>query len=296
MQTDTQDRTATLAVLCGALLLSLDGLLFRLIEADAWQALFWRMASFAFVIGAFLTYRYGLRDFGSQALLGLSGILVAILLAGVNILFVLAITSTTVANTLILFSTVPLFGAAFGWLLLRQPIARRTAVTVATCFTAVVAVFVDQMRVGSAWGDLSALAAAGLFAGYLAVVRSYPSQSFLTGLVLAGTLASFAGYAMSDPFALDSKDIWLLVVSGALQQTLALLLIQSGARVLSPAEVGLLALAETIAGPVWAWLAVGELPSIIAILAGGVIIVAVGAHAYFSLESPIDRQPRASDS
>jgi drug/metabolite transporter (DMT)-like permease len=54
-------------------------------------------------------------------------------------------------------------------------------------------------------------------------------------------------------------------------------------RYLSAGEVGLLSLLETILGPIWVWLGIGERPTNIALIGGLIVIVALLANGLLAM-------------
>jgi drug/metabolite transporter (DMT)-like permease len=50
-------------------------------------------------------------------------------------------------------------------------------------------------------------------------------------------------------------------------------------RYLTAGEIGLLGLLETILGPIWVWLGVGERPAPLALAGGGIVLGALVANA-----------------
>ena len=113
-----------LAVLA-MVVLSPDGMLVRLVEAGEWQLLFWRGLSNGLALALFL----GLTRPGGlpRALRasGWAGLACSALMAAGVIMFVASLTRTTVANTLLVMSMVPLFGAVLGLHLLVAHVAAR---------------------------------------------------------------------------------------------------------------------------------------------------------------------------
>ena len=57
----------------------------------------------------------------------------------------------------------------------------------------------------------------------------------------------------------------------------------SGARYAPAAEVALLALVETVLGPIWVWIFIGETPTQIALIGGSVVILAVALNTWFGV-------------
>jgi len=93
----------------------------------------------------------------------------------------------------------------------------------------------------------------------------------------AGFLSQVIVFAAAAPFAhpgtVDRHDLGLLVLLGAGQIGLGMMLVMVGARLIPAAEVALITLLEVVLAPLWVWLALAERPSAAA-LAGGCIVIA----------------------
>lgn len=122
----------TFAVL-GILILTPDTVLMRMVGADAWTILFWRgvLMTVGYVGLLVLRYRLGLP--AAVAAMGTHGALVTALFALNTILFVVAVATTTVANTLVIMAAAPLFAALIGRMVLgeRPPMRTWMAILVA---------------------------------------------------------------------------------------------------------------------------------------------------------------------
>jgi len=285
MARQTNHLRGVLLAVGGAACWSPDGLLLRIVQADAWQSLFWRMVSFAAALMLVHVVRERGNAINGFRTVGGPGLWIGFFVAAVNASFIYSITHTAVANTLVIFATIPLFGAVFGWIFLREAVPVRTLATMTIGVLCIGAIFAEKLAQGSIVGDLLALAAALLFAGNLTVVRRHPDVSLLPPMVLGGLMGAAIGAGFSDPFAVSARDILLLVASGAVQQTAAFFLFLSGARWLPPGEVGLLSLVETVLGPLWVWLALDERPPKVAHVAGTIVIASLAGHSLLSLKA-----------
>ena len=63
------------------------------------------------------------------------------------------------------------------------------------------------------------------------------------------------------------------------------MLITLGARFLPAAEVALLSLAETVLAPLWVWAGVGEVPALLTLAGGAIVLSAVVAQAVTGMRS-----------
>ncbi|MFP6742462.1 MAG: DMT family transporter, partial [Alphaproteobacteria bacterium] len=138
--TDDADRAlyrrGVLLVLCSALTLSLNGLIFRLIDdATAWQVLFYRSAALAVAMTCLFALRHRHRTVAEFRRAGRSALLAGPVLGVAGVCFIQALDHTTVANTLFTASSVPLFAAVIAWVFLGERVGRATwiAIGVALC-------------------------------------------------------------------------------------------------------------------------------------------------------------------
>jgi drug/metabolite transporter (DMT)-like permease len=276
MDPSPQDRHARGLALsaAGMIVISPDALLLRLIrDAGAWDVIFYRSLFTGLSLAVVLAVRYRGRLFGLWRGVGRAGAASTLLMGLSNFAFVGAILNTTVANTLVIIATMPLFGAVLGWLLIGERLRPRTWIAIAVAFAGIMVIFADSLGSGNWTGDLMAMVAALMQATNLVVLRTAGPRDMsgtvcLSGFASAAILAPFA-----TPAAVGAHDLGVLALLGLVVLPLALTLFIAGARTAPAAEVALMALLETVLGPLWAWIGVGEAPSARA-LAGGALVVA----------------------
>jgi len=186
--------------------------------------------------------------------------------------FILALNATTVANVLVLQAAAPLIAAALGQVFVGEQVAGPV------WLAALVALLGVVILVGGPGGGLSAgLLLAGVvavsFAASIVLARrrrdvSMAPASCLGQLILVVCLAP-----LSHPAQVGAHDLILLGGLGIGQVGLGFVLLTLGARLIPAAEVALLSLLEVVLGPLWVWLARGEIPAP-GTLAGGCVILA----------------------
>ena len=79
----------------------------------------------------------------------------------------------------------------------------------------------------------------------------------------------------SHPTTVGERDLVFLVLLGVGQMGLGLVLFTMGARLIPASEVALITLLEVVLGPFWAWVAASEIPAVLTIVGGAVVVVAV---------------------
>jgi drug/metabolite transporter (DMT)-like permease len=114
----------------------------------------------------------------------------------------------------------------------------------------------------------------------------------LPTVFVAGLIATPPALVLGQPLQATAPDLWLLAVMGCVQLGLGCWLMMLAVRHLRAAEMGLLALGETILAPLWVWLGVGEAPGSAALAGGALIVGALALNAGIALRT--DRVRRRS--
>lgn len=265
----------------GMIVISPDGLLLRLIEgAGLWQIVFYRTLLMGLALLAVLVLFYRRRLPAVARAMGPAGALSAVLLAGTNFGFVSAMLNTTVANVLVILATMPLFSAVLGWLLIGERVRPRTAAAIALALVGILIIFSGSLGGGTWLGDLFAVATALTHGLNLVVLRRAGDRDMTPALCASGFLAAPLALALAGgDAAVSTHDLQVLLLLGLVVIPLAVALFISGTRTVPAAEVALFALLETVLGPLWAWLGVGEVPSLESFVGGGLVLAAVALNS-----------------
>jgi drug/metabolite transporter (DMT)-like permease len=280
-------RRAIVLMVCAATLWSMAGVVTRHLSPELqaqgrFEITFWRSLFAAVFIAGFLVFmrRDGLRPVLAVGWPGLvSGAMWAVMYSG----FMLALTLTTTANTLLVLSVGPLLTALLAWLVLRSPIPARTWAAIAVATIGLAWMFArgdGGLPTGSHLLGMSiALAVPLASAINLVTLQKVRAQVDLVPAVLIGGALSAALMLVAMlatgalPFIATSSDLLLLAVLGFFQLGLPCMMMIRAARHLTAPQIALLALIEVLLGPIWAWLGAGEVPAA-ATLAGGALVLA----------------------
>ena len=264
----------------GVLIITPDGLLTRLIVTDSWTLVFWRgvLSSIGMILLLLGIYRgqtwQTFRDIGR------GGLLMAFFFGVGSIFFVFAITNTTVANTLILVSTSPIFAALIGWRVLNEPISGRTWAAIVAVLAGITIIGLGEgFSGGSMLGNLSALGAAIVMSITFSIARRYSDRNMVPATAIAGFMSALLVLPLAQPWSIPSDDVFALIVMGLIMLPVAFALMFIGPQYISAAEVTLMTLLETILGPLWVWLALGEEPGRYTLIGGTIVIIALAINA-----------------
>lgn len=273
-------RQGVVLVITAAFLWSIAGVFTRQLEsARSFEVTFWRSVFAAIFVAGVLLYQQReqafarLRDIGGWG--WLSGLMWGVMFS----CFMLALMMTTVANTLIVVSTSPLFTAFIAWLVLGQRIPARTWFAIVAALAGIVWMFAGSMAqvegthiIGMTIALGTSISAA---ANYVIIQKVGERLDMMPAVMLGGAISALMMLPMSLPFQASLHDLSILALLGVFQLATPGLLVVMASRVLSASEIALLALLEVLLGPIWAWLGAGEVPAQSTLMGGAVVLAAL---------------------
>jgi DME family drug/metabolite transporter len=257
-----------------ALLFSTGGAAIKAADFNAWQ-----IASFRSGIAAITLL---LLVPGARRGFGWKPAMVGVAYAATLVLFVLANRLTTSANTIYLQSTAPLYVLLLAPLLLRERIRRRDLPIILAVLGGLALVLLganppsttapDPAR-GNVFAALSGLTYALLLCGLRWLGRDGGADRGISAVLLGNLIACLAVLPMALPLGSHPVTAWgIILYLGIFQIAGAYLLVTSALRHVPAIEASLMLLVETAFNPFWAWLLLGEVPAMLALVGGGLII------------------------
>ncbi len=277
----------TLTIL-GVLILTPDTLLIRLTGLDPWSLLVWRGLFQAIGIFAILLAVYRARTWEICRSIGLSGLLAGAIFALSSLGFLISLAHTSVANTLVIVATAPLFAAIFSFLLMGERIALRTLFAIIATLAGVIIMSSSSWERGSIIGDLAALVTAMTLGLKFTIFRRRKETNMVPSLAASGVMMTFIGLLVA-PSAFNSAPegiaLYALIAMGLFVVPIASALITLGPRYISAPEVSLIFLLETALGPLWVWLVLSEQPPERTMIGGAVILSALLTHSCFTFRA-----------
>ena len=267
--------TGVTIAMIGVLAIVPDSLFLRLIGADVLTTTFWRSLISAIVIsfGLIIFYRGKTLSFIRSP--GKSGVVFIISYALGNILFITSIELTSVANTLFIISTTPIFAAIISRVFLNEKISRRMIITIFGALFGILIIVSGSPR-GSYFlnlGDLAALGVAISFSINLTSARIGAKSSMIPAIAISSLLLPLCIVFFIKPFDIDNKDwIYLFILSGFFVP-IATCFMSTAPRYITSPEVSLIILLEAILAPLLIWYVLGENPGLKTLIGGTTIII-----------------------
>ena len=271
----------------GVLAISPDGLLLKLISADVLLTTYWRGLLFSSGMVVVLIAYYRSNVISAFLSIGKPGLWVMVLYCIGNLAFVFSINHTAVANTLFIISATPLFAAIIAWIMFGDIVPWHTGwAIIATAFGITIICLGKGIMPGAWQGNLAGLLTALTLAASFTIISRFSERDLLPAMALGGFLTAMLLESFVSPSQITGNDMFYLLIMGLILLPVASSLLFMGPRYISPAEVGLLLLLESVLGPIWVWLVLGEYPGN-AVLVGGVIVfITLIFHAGYNLYNP----------
>ncbi len=269
---------------CGVLVISPDGLLTRLITTDHWTMIFYRALFLAFGMWLVVGFTAPNQIWRQYRTLKGAALLKVVAYSFGTISFIYAITHTSVANTLIILSTTPLFAALISRVLLNEKIELRTLIAIALVALGIGVIAMGSVGQPGYWqGDLAALAGSFFLGLGFCFVRRFPDASTFAAISCSGVLTALLILPLASPLSVTRADVGFLMIMGVYMLPLGTALMFIGPRYIPAAEVGLLLLLESVLGPVWVWLALGERPGMYTLLGGAIVLSTLALNTAWAL-------------
>jgi drug/metabolite transporter (DMT)-like permease len=272
--------------------ISPDALIVRSVDTDAWTTVAWRgLFTMVGTVVMLLILRPG--DARTLRRPTRPQLFAGALFAAASIAFVSALDRTDAASVLVIIAAGPLIASVLGRVFLQQRAATRTWLTGIAVVAGLAVILGGSIGQGDLDGDLLALAGATCFAGYLTVSRAARPADMTPAIAIGGVGAAIAGVIAGADVSIGASDLLLLALLGMVILPISLTLITGATRYVPAPEVNLVALLETLLGPLWVWLVIGERPSA-EVLVGGILVVgAVTIHSALALRAGPDEEAAA---
>lgn len=277
----------------GALVLTPDALLMRLSGMDGMHMLAWR----GLCVGVVFWLCWLLSRPAPGALRGVIRPAGLVLVAAQFLnatLFPVGIAAAPVSVVLLSVATVPVWAALLSRIFLGEPTSRATWATIVAvlCGIGIAVSGKGDVAVNAAavTGALCGLGVAVTLASTFVTLRRSPELPLLPALGTGAFLAGLTGLAVTGPAQMTEGNVLAILVTGVAILPASFFSLSSASRYTQAANVSLLMLLETVLGPLWVWLGLGEAPTQ-RMLAGGAIVI-VSLALYILTPRLLRRAPR----
>jgi DME family drug/metabolite transporter len=281
---------AVLLILLGGTFMSFVGLYMRLFsEADGFQILFYRSLSLSFMVGLVCCLRRRVMPLTFLKSIDRTDFLIGLVISLAFACYVFAMLYTTVASTLLILSATPFMTATIGWLWISERPKAITWVAMAFASAGIYFMVKSGHQLGNNVGNVLALLSGFWFALMLVMARRSGKDDILGGTFIGGVICILIGASMAFLVGTGLKvltlDLFIIFVMGAFGIGIGIAFVTWGASHVPAAEVSILVLIESVLGPIWPWLLLGETMTLSEIFGGALVLASVFVFALFSTEA-----------
>ena len=242
-----------------------------------WQYLFFRGSVIFLILNIYLFLVEGQKFTNNYKKIGLSGLIGGISLGTANITFILSITATSAAVTLLMLAAMPFIAAILAYVFLKEKISKTTLIAITIAAAGVIFMSFDSRETGTVFGLVNGLISSLGFAGFTVSLRWRKNTPKFTTVAIAGifcAIVSILVLLFNDSAVLVSlKNTSLSALHGFLV-CLGLILYSTKSKYLPAADLTLLSLTEVLGGIFWVWLplfGINEVPSTNTLIGGAII-------------------------
>ena len=277
-------------ILLGGLFMSFVGLYMRLVSnADGFQILFYRSLSLCFIVGFVCCLRRRILPLTLIKSIDKNDIFMGVSLSLAFTCYVFAMIHTTVASTLLILSATPFMAAILGWLWVGERPKKITWIAMVVASIGIYFMVQSGNQLGNNLGNLSALLSGFWFALMLVIARRSGKMDVLGGTFVGGLMCAVIGatlaFVIGTGLKILSSDLFIILVMGAFGIGIGIAFVTWGASYVPAAEVSILVLIESVLGPIWPWIILGESMTLSEILGGILVLGAVVLFALFSMKT-----------
>jgi drug/metabolite transporter (DMT)-like permease len=268
-------RRGVLLVLIATVLWSLAGLFARLLtHLDVWTVMGWRALLGAVSIAAvgLIEWRNGRLEnpLGFGALSPVLALLAMIAISA----YTASVMTTTIADVMVIYATLPFVAAALGLLVNGERVSGRTLAASSVALVGIIVMVASGLGSGRLLGQALSMLMTLAFAGMIVLQRRQPGASMFVVNCVGAIGSGIFGLANSPLQAISLHDFVILFLFGLTTIGLAFVLFMEGAKFIPSAEAGLISLLDVVLGPLWVFIAFGENPGLATLLGGAIVLAA----------------------
>ena len=284
-----KNSSAILIVLIAGLFWSFGPLVVRYID-DAhlipWQYLFFRGSVIFLVLNIYLFLAEGHKFTKNYNKIGLSGVIGGVSLGIANISFILSITTTTAAVTMMMLATQPFVAAILAYVFLKEKISKTTLISIIVAAGGIIFMSLDSKGEDSLFGLFNGLLSSLGFAGFTVSLRWRKKTPKFNTVAIAGIFCAAVAILVlifyDSNILISVKNSSLSALHGFLVCS-GLILFSMKSRYLPATDLTLLSLTEVLGGIFWVWLpifGINEVPTVNTLIGGGIITTAIIFYAF----------------
>jgi drug/metabolite transporter (DMT)-like permease len=189
--------------------------------------------------------------------------------------YIAAMKVTTVADVMVIYSTLPFVTAGLAFVLLGEKPSARTLAASLLALAGVAVMVGGATGQGRLIGEALSFLMTVAFGLIVVLQRRHPEMS-LTSINTLGSLSAAAiAFSLAPPQAVGLVDLIILAAFGLATVCIAFVMFMDGAKLIPAAESALINMAEAVLAPIWVLVLFRENPGASAMIGGALVLGAV---------------------
>ena len=275
---------AILITIFAVFLMSLESLFIKLSSTSAFN--------FSFYIGAFMMISINIfihqdknKDMKQAYTTSLKELLICGFLFGIsNLFFILAIKTTSVANTVMILSTGPIFASLYDFLLYKIKSTINIYISSCFIFLGLYIIFYNQIGSSDMIGKFYALVCVNAFSVAFVLMSKHKEIDRFAVASVAGFITAIISFIFLKSLSIDLNTFYILLFSGLIISPISRVLLGMGTKTLPASEVGLLMIVETILAPIWVWIFLDEILSFYTLVGACIILLTLILNSFYLIK------------
>lgn len=207
--------------------------------------------------------------------------------AAVLILYVIATKTTTAANAVFLQYTAPIYVLFFEPLINKTKYEKINIITIIVTSLGMLLFFTGKLSSGNFYGNIIALLSGVAFAAFLLGMRKNKKEHQFVSIFYGNVfVVLISTYSIFEINTLSLSNLLMVSYLGIFQIGVAYIIFAYGLKRVLAVEASLISMIEPVLNPIWVLIGYGEVPSVMAIIGGVIILFAISVRA-FILQSAV---------
>ena len=143
--------------------------------------------------------------------------------------------------------------------------------------------FADGLLEGRWLGNVAALMVVVSFVIFLLILRKKRDIDMLPATCIGGLVMGGVAGFFADNLIVSNHDLVIALLMGCVQFGIGFMCFTIATRYILASEVALFSLTESILGPIWVWIGVGEKPSILTLIGSAIVLVCVSSYCIVNI-------------
>lgn len=251
---------------------SLDGLLSKISTASGLSLVVYRSGISFLILSYYLKFpkiRFSLKEF-----------LTALCLALTCICFFAAIKLTSVSNVIFIYATSPIFAGIWGRIFLKEKFKKADFILIPTTIFGITLLLIEGISFDSYLGNFLSLLTAIFYSLYALGMKIQNEENPLHSVQLAHLICFLLLLPFVYGTTVNLTDSLIILLLAVFSGAISFIIFVEAIKYVSTLESLLIPSVETVLTPFWVFLFLGEIPSLLAIIGGIIVISSISIKSY----------------